>query len=68
MARYRLEYLIYGSIDLLADSEAEARQEFEELTVTEVFDHLTNEVRDMKLFRVTAEPGEPEPEEPSGSS
>lgn len=59
MARYRLDYLIYGSITLLADSEAEARREFEELTVTEVFDHLTNEVRDMKLFRVAAEAEEP---------
>ena len=63
MARYRLEYLIYGSINLIADSEAEARREFEELTVTEVFDHLTNEIRDMKLFRVTAEA-----EEPAGES
>lgn len=59
MPRYRIEYLIYGTIDLLADSEEEARREFDQLTVTEVFDHLTNEVRDMKLVRVTAEPEEP---------
>lgn len=58
MPRYRMEYLIYGAIDLRADSEAGARREFEQLTITEVFDHLTNEVRDIKLFRVTAEPEE----------
>ncbi len=58
MPRYRMEYLIYGAIDLRADSEEEARREFEQLTITEVFDHLTNEVRDIKLFRVTAEPEE----------
>jgi hypothetical protein len=62
--RYRMEYLIYGTIDLLADSEADARREFGELGATEVFDHRTNEVRDVKLFRVSAEsdeaPGEGE--------
>ncbi|HEU5395139.1 MAG TPA: hypothetical protein VFV36_10120 [Candidatus Methylomirabilis sp.] len=57
--RYRMEYLIYGTIDLLADSEADARREFEGLTATEVFDDRTNEVRDVKLFRVTTEPDEP---------
>ncbi len=61
MPRYRMEYLIYGAIDLRADTEAEARREFDQLTVTEVFDHLSNEVRDIKLFRVTAEPEDEEP-------
>jgi hypothetical protein len=59
MGRYRIEYLIYGTVDLPADSEVEARRQFDDLTATEVFDHPTNEVRDVKLFRVVeAEEGD----------
>lgn len=53
MTRYRMEYLIYGTVDVLADTEEEARREFADLTATELFDHPTNEVRDVKLFRVS---------------
>lgn len=59
MPTYRMEYLIYGTIDLTADTEDEARRDFADLTATEIFDHRTNEVRDVKLFRVSA--GEDEP-------
>ncbi len=59
MPRYRIEYLVYGTVDVLADTEDDARREFADLTATEVFDHRTNEVRDVKLFRVSAAGDEP---------
>jgi hypothetical protein len=58
MGRYRIEYLIYGTIDLTADSETQARSAFADLTATEVFDHPTSEVRDVKLLRSAPAPDE----------
>lgn len=64
MPYYRMEYLIYGTIELLADTEEEARREFADLTATEIFDHRTNEVRDVKLFRVSARDDSDDPADP----